>query len=45
LLCVYIGFLVLPALGLFSIIVTILGAVKASTGEAYRYPLCIRFLK
>jgi uncharacterized Tic20 family protein len=43
--CVYVGLLVFPALVVFAIVVTILGAVKASTGEAYRYPLCIRFLK
>jgi uncharacterized Tic20 family protein len=43
--CAYIGIVVFPALVIFSIVVTIIGAVKASTGEAYRYPLCIRFLK
>ena len=43
--CAFVGFVLLPALLIFGIVVTIMGAVKASTGVAYRYPLCIRFLK
>ena len=42
---VLIGIFMAVALGIFQIVVTIIGAVKASTGIAYRYPLCIRFLK
>ena len=42
---IVIGFLLLPALGLFAIIMVILAAVKTNKGETWRYPLCIRFLK
>jgi uncharacterized Tic20 family protein len=40
-----IGFLILPALVVFSIVVMIMGAIRANNGERYRYPLCIRFIK
>ena len=48
-LCVPLAFLLigiplLIGLGLFQLIATIVGGVKASTGVAFRYPLCIRFL-
>lgn len=39
------GFLLLIALGIFDVIVIIIAAVKANSGEKYRYPLCIRFIK
>lgn len=39
-----IGFELVPALGVFVFIVTILGAIRAYEGKAFRYPLCIRFL-
>lgn len=42
---VVIGFILLPALFIFSVVVTIMGAVKANGGERYRYPLNIRFIK
>lgn len=45
LLLVLIGFLVLPALVLFSIVVTMMGAIRANAGERFRYPLCIRFIR
>ncbi|MDP9433212.1 MAG: DUF4870 domain-containing protein [Actinomycetota bacterium] len=44
LLFVLIGFVLLPALVIFVIIVTVLAAVAAGKGEPYRYPLSIRFL-
>ena len=34
----------LPALGVFYFVVTIVGAIRAYEGNAYRYPLCIRFI-
>ena len=43
-LLVLIGFVLLPALALFVFIVTIIGAIRAYEGTAYRYPLCIRFI-
>ncbi|RYD66924.1 MAG: DUF4870 domain-containing protein [Verrucomicrobiaceae bacterium] len=33
------------ALGVFSLIVSIIAAVKSNEGVAYRYPLTIRFIK
>ncbi|MCA9228792.1 MAG: DUF4870 domain-containing protein [Planctomycetales bacterium] len=45
LLCVYIGFVLLPAVILVDVIVTILAALAANKGETYRYPLTIRFLR
>jgi uncharacterized Tic20 family protein len=42
---VVIGVALLAALGLFSLIVSIIAAVRASKGESYEYPLCIRFFR
>ncbi len=41
---VAIGILMLFAVGLFSLILTVVAAVRANDGEYYRYPLCIRFI-
>jgi uncharacterized Tic20 family protein len=41
---VLIGILLLIAVVIFSLVMLIVAAVKANSGEAYRYPLCIRFL-
>jgi hypothetical protein len=40
----FVGFLLLPVVLLFNIVMIIIAAVKASGGEAFRYPLCIRFI-
>ena len=40
-----IGVPLLMAIGVFNLVCIILAAVKANNGEAWRYPLCIRFLK
>lgn len=45
LIIVLIGFVLLIGLGIFSLIFTIIAMVKANEGTAYRYPLCIRFIK
>jgi uncharacterized Tic20 family protein len=42
---VLIGFVLLIALGVLYVITVIVGAVRASSGEDYRYPLTIRFVK
>ena len=42
---VFIGILVLIAVGVCSIIFTIMGAVKASKGEVWAYPMSIKFFK
>ncbi|MDN4174411.1 DUF4870 domain-containing protein [Nocardioides sp. SOB77] len=41
---VLIGFLLLPIVGLIWLVFTIIGSVKASNGELYRYPLTIRMV-
>lgn len=41
---ILLGFVLLPALGVFVLVVTILGAIRAYEGQPFRYPLCIRFL-
>jgi hypothetical protein len=45
LIIILIGILLLIALALFSLVVTIMAMVKANEGVAYRYPMCIRFIK
>ncbi len=45
LLLVFIGFLLLPAIMILSIVFNIIGAVKASSGANYRCPLAIRLIK
>ncbi len=42
---VFIGFLLLPVVGLLLVIFSIIGAMKSSAGEIYRCPIAIRFLK
>ncbi len=41
---VLIGFVLMPALGIFVFVVTIIGAIRGYEGTMYRYPLCIRFI-
>jgi uncharacterized protein len=45
LIIVLIGILLLIGLAIFSLIMIIIAMVKANEGVAYRYPLCIRFIK
>lgn len=42
---VFIGFLILPVIGIAWLVLTIIGAIKASEGRLYRYPLTIRLIK
>ena len=42
---ILIGFVLFPIVYLFGLIYTILGAIAASNGQKYRYPLTIRFLQ
>ncbi len=42
---ILIGFLLLPAVGIFALVVEIIAGIRASEGQMYRYPLCIRFIK
>ena len=42
---IFIGYLLLFAVGIFDIVMVIMAALKANEGERFRYPLCIRFTK
>lgn len=42
---VLIGILLLPAVVITNIVLCIIAAIKASNGEAYRYPVAIRLIK
>ena len=41
---VFIGFVLLPLYAVFYLITVIIGSVRASRGEDWRYPLTIRFV-
>lgn len=43
-LLIAVGIVLLPLIWLFDVIVTIIAAIKANEGVAYRYPCCIRFV-
>lgn len=43
--CVLIGIPMLMALGILEIVAPIVGAINASNGQHFRYPLTIRFIK
>ncbi len=42
---IFIGLILLPALGICSIIFIIIGSIKANNGEVWPYPLNIHFIK
>jgi uncharacterized Tic20 family protein len=42
---VVIGFVLVIALLTFDMVMVIIAAVKSNSGERYRYPLCMRFVK
>ncbi|MEM7543227.1 MAG: DUF4870 domain-containing protein [Pseudomonadota bacterium] len=42
---VFIGFLLAPLLGIFELVMIILGAIRANDGVDFRYPITIRFIK
>ena len=42
---VLIGVILLPILGIFWLVVTIIAGLKANEGVAYRYPLTLRLIK
>jgi uncharacterized protein len=44
LIIVVIGFLLLPAVAIAWLVLTIIAAVRANNGEAYRYPLTLRLV-
>lgn len=42
---VLVGFVLLPIIGIYAIVYTIVGAIKANNGEFFRYPITYRFIK
>ena len=42
---ILIGFILLPALGIFALVMEIIGSIKSYEGEVYKYPLAIPFIK
>lgn len=42
---VFIGALLMPLVGLASLVFSIIAAVKANSGESYRYPFALRLIK
>lgn len=42
---VCIGFVLMPAVWIADLVFCIIASIKASSGQAYRYPLSIRFVK
>jgi uncharacterized Tic20 family protein len=45
LVCVVVGIFLLIALGAFSLVMSIIAGLNANSGQRYRYPLTIRFVK
>ena len=45
LIIVVVGFLLLPLIALFDVIMIIIAAIKTANGEHFRYPLCWRIVK
>ena len=41
---VVVGFVLLPAVLIFDIVMIVIASIKANEGVAYRYPLTIRFI-
>lgn len=44
LMLLFIGFLIVPVLGIVWLVLMVMAAVKASNGEAYRYPMTMRMV-
>ncbi len=42
---ILIGFVLIFVIGLGALILVVIAAIKANDGEAYRYPLTLRFIK
>ncbi|RKH41425.1 DUF4870 domain-containing protein [Corallococcus llansteffanensis] len=45
LMCVAVGFILVPIVALASIVFTVIAGLKANDGELYRYPVNIRLVK
>jgi uncharacterized Tic20 family protein len=42
---ILIGYILFVAIMIFDLVMVIIAAVRANSGEKYRYPLCIRLIK
>lgn len=42
---IFIGFILLPLLAIFDLVMVIMASMKANEGVRYRYPYTIRFIK
>jgi len=42
---VVIGVFLIPIVGIFSFVMTIIAGIKANGGEHYKYPICLRLIK
>jgi len=42
---IIIGFILLPAIGIFVLIMVIIASLKANNGESYQYPASFKFIK
>jgi uncharacterized Tic20 family protein len=45
LICVFIGFILLPIVGIIDLVFIIIAAIKANSGVVYRYPFTLRLVK
>jgi uncharacterized Tic20 family protein len=41
---IFVGFILLFAVAIFDLVMMIIAAVRANSGEKYRYPLCLRLI-
>lgn len=42
---IVIGVFLIPIVGIFSFVMTIIAGIKANGGEHYKYPICLRLIK
>jgi uncharacterized protein len=45
LMVIFIGFLLLPVVGIAALVLTVIAGIKANNGERYRYPFALRLIK
>lgn len=41
---IFIGVLLLPLVGIAALVLTVIGGIKANSGEQYRYPFALRLI-
>jgi uncharacterized Tic20 family protein len=45
LICVFVGIILLPLVGILAVVFAIIAALKANEGKRYRYPFALRLIK